>query len=65
MAGSAGFAPSEARPNPLFLRPQGRGWIGRIRTCECWDQNPVPYHLATIQSPLFYHILSKNAIIIS
>ena len=20
---------------------------GRIRTCECWDQNPVPYHLAT------------------
>ena len=23
------------------------GWDGRIRTCECWDQNPVPYHLAT------------------
>ena len=23
------------------------GWVGRIRTCECWDQNPVPYHLAT------------------
>ena len=26
------------------------GWVGRIRTCECWDQNPVPYHLATTQS---------------
>ena len=25
------------------------GWDGRIRTCECWDQNPVPYHLATSQ----------------
>jgi hypothetical protein len=24
-----------------------RGWDGRIRTCECRDQNPVPYHLAT------------------
>ena len=23
------------------------GWDGRIRTCECWDQNPVPYRLAT------------------
>ena len=26
------------------------GWTGRIRTCECWDQNPVPYRLATVQS---------------
>ena len=25
------------------------GWTGRIRTCECWDQNPVPYRLATVQ----------------
>ena len=23
------------------------GWGGGIRTPECWDQNPVPYHLAT------------------
>ena len=23
------------------------GWDGGIRTPECWDQNPVPYHLAT------------------
>jgi hypothetical protein len=23
------------------------GWGGRDRTYECWDQNPVPYHLAT------------------
>ena len=29
------------RVAPLF------GWGGRIRTCECRDQNPVPYHLAT------------------
>ena len=28
------------------------GWTGRIRTCECWDQNPVPYRLATVQSPV-------------
>ncbi len=26
------------------------GWGGRIRTCECWDQNPVPCRLATPQS---------------
>ena|GEM_PF-5720798 len=25
------------------------GWGGRIRTCECWYQKPVPYHLATPQ----------------
>lgn len=25
------------------------GWGGRIRTSECWNQNPVPYHLATPQ----------------
>ena len=30
----------------LSIRPQ-YGWGGRIRTCECRDQNPVPYHLAT------------------
>ena len=23
------------------------GWGGRIRTCGCWNQNPMPYHLAT------------------
>ncbi len=35
------------------LRPEkfvGCGWTGRIRTYECWDQNPVPYRLATVQS---------------
>src|SRR5438270_11897533 len=26
------------------------GWGGRIRTCECRFQRPVPYHLATPQS---------------
>lgn len=25
------------------------GWGARIRTWECWDQNPVPYRLATPQ----------------
>ncbi len=25
------------------------GWGGRTRTCECGNQNPVPYHLATPQ----------------
>jgi hypothetical protein len=25
------------------------GWGGRIRTCACRDQNPVPYRLATPQ----------------
>src|SRR5580704_3215360 len=25
------------------------GWGGRIRTSECRNQNPVPYHLATPQ----------------
>ncbi len=29
------------------------GWGGRIRTYECWDQNPVPYRLATPQLLLF------------
>ena len=27
------------------------GWGGRIRTSECRNQNPVPYHLATPQKP--------------
>ena len=27
----------------------GSGWGGRIRTCECRYQKPVPYHLATPQ----------------
>src|SRR3546814_20397032 len=25
------------------------GWGGRVRTCECRYQKPVPYHLATPQ----------------
>ena len=27
------------------------GWDGGIRTPECRDQNPVPYHLATSHRP--------------
>ena len=30
-------------------RPLAIGWGGRIRTCECRYQKPVPYHLATPQ----------------
>src|SRR5512139_4347355 len=33
------------RPN----REDSVGWGGRIRTCECRYQKPVPYHLATPQ----------------
>ena len=52
-----------ARPTPgaLFLCQQKvtfrsffNGWAGRIRTCECWDQNPVPYRLATAQSARYF-----------
>jgi hypothetical protein len=28
----------------------GNGWGGRIRTCECRYQKPVPYRLATPHS---------------
>ena len=42
---------SEARKMPLLGAFSQSGWTGRIRTCECWDQNPVPYRLATVQYP--------------
>ena len=47
-------AVSVIKPNPLYnlivdSEKIPFGWDGRIRTCECWDQNPVPYHLATSQ----------------
>ncbi len=32
------------------IEPALYGWGGRIRTCECRDQNPVPCRLATPQS---------------
>ena len=31
---------------------QSTGWGGRIRTCECRYQKPVPYHLATPQQAI-------------
>ena len=34
------------------------GWGARIRTWECRNQNPVPYHLATPQT---WDFLSKNS----
>ena len=46
--------PTKNCPKGIFLI----GWTGRIRTCECWDQNPVPYRLATVQS---LEILSQKA----
>ena len=35
--------------NPPNRRVECVGWGGRIRTCECRHQKPVPYHLATPQ----------------
>gem|GEM_PF-1369257 len=32
-----------------YIEYNNLGWDGGIRTPECWDQNPVPYHLATSQ----------------
>ncbi len=31
--------------------PLNTGWGGRIRTSVWWNQNPLPYHLATPQDP--------------
>ena len=33
----------------VFQAMDDEGWGGRIRTCECRYQKPVPYHLATPQ----------------
>ena len=43
--------PAEASTNVIecFNMILNNGWAGRIRTCACWDQNPVPYRLATAQ----------------
>src|SRR3954454_9510930 len=35
-----------------FERTTEVGWGGRIRTCECRYQKPVPYHLATPQQAI-------------
>ena len=38
------------------------GWGGRIRTCACRDQNPVPYRLATPQELLehFFFCVARS-----
>lgn len=40
------------------------GWGRGIRTPECWDQNPVPYHLAIPQGffdyIIFWFEVAKN-----
>src|ERR1700709_2404165 len=36
-------------PWRTLLMKMKTGWGGRDRTFECWNQNPVPYHLATPQ----------------
>ncbi len=33
-----------------------RGWGGRIRTYECWNQNPESYHLTTPQYAEIWHL---------
>src|SRR5476649_913721 len=53
----SGFSPALTPGNAalifavrIFPAEQGLvGWGGRDRTFECWNQNPVPYHLATPQ----------------
>ena len=35
------------------------GWGSKIRTYECWDQNPVPYRLAI---PQRYPLRLKNLV---
>ena len=50
-------AVSFIKPNPPYnlmvdLEKIPFGWDGGIRTPECRDQNPVPYHLATSQRRL-------------
>ena len=55
LAGAAGFEPprpdgrKRQRPSRLDCTADEIGWGGRIRTCECRYQKPVPYHLATPQ----------------
>ena len=50
--------PSEIRTPDTLIKSQvlcrlsywvTRGWGSKIRTYECWDQNPVPYRLAIPQ----------------
>src|SRR5512132_2726211 len=36
-------------PKTGLINFEKSGWGGRIRTCECRYQKPVPYHLATPQ----------------
>ena len=46
----SGPAPPGSPPAVPPRRDQrDNGWGARIRTWECWDQNPVPYRLATPQ----------------
>jgi hypothetical protein len=38
--------------NGVYETELSVGWGGRIRTCECRYQKPVPYHLATPQQAI-------------
>ena len=49
-----------ARKNAEMAPFNSNGWTGRIRTCECWDQNPVPYRLATVQYTPLYHFYQQK-----
>ena len=42
--------PSREKGDPCLRNgPLKAGWGGRIRTSAWWNQNPLPYHLATPQ----------------
>ena len=43
---------------PLNYTRMRRG--DRIRTCECWNQNPVPYRLAIAQQRTLLHLSQHN-----
>ena len=43
------IGPASELLQSLWLDASLTGWGGRIRTSECRNQNPVPYHLATPQ----------------
>src|SRR3569833_3071778 len=47
--GTSGPLSTTASAHSIATYIQGNGWGARIRTWECWNQNPVPYRLATPQ----------------
>ena len=51
--GASGVCPASGAPDPR-PRPEGdgAGWGGRIRTCECRIQSPIPTHYQGFERPM-------------